>query len=277
MGDMPERISGRWLNELSVEQRAEVLRGPCGQRMHGWAASYVTFVRWTTETASGIRVNNGSIFFLDLGSRLLAVTAAHVYHGYISAKYNTRHILCHIENIEFDPEQRLRGQRDGIDIVSFDFTYRELKQIGKQALVVDLASWPPPHPFSGQGAFLVGFPGAARQIDKNSISFGLYSGFEMINCASELQITCPFQRDDWIDTVGHGLPPQGLDLGGISGGPLLIPIDNDGVWDFYVGGVISEAQTSLDYETVVSVPAHFIAPDGTIHDGRSAPVRHFLR
>jgi hypothetical protein len=76
--------------------------------------------------------------------------------------------------------------------------------------------------------------------------------------------------------MGNGLPPQGFDLGGISGGPLLIPMDTDGVWNFYLGGVISEAHTSRAYETVVSVPAHFIAEDGTIRAEGSIPVRHAI-
>jgi hypothetical protein len=246
--------------------------------MHTWAASYVTYFRWATPTISGPRITNGSVFFLDLGGRLLAVTAAHVYHGYLAAKRSANRILCHIENVEFDPEQRLRGLRDNVDIATFDFTYDELRRIGKQALVVDGKSWPPPHPFSGQGAFLAGFPGTSRfWIDQRSISFGLYIGKAIINTASDQRITCPFEREYWIDVLGHGLPPQGLDLGGISGGPLLIPMDQDGVWWFHLGGVISEAHTSKDYETVVGVPAHFIAPDGTINDQRSAPIRHAVR
>jgi hypothetical protein len=51
----------------------------------------------------------------------------------------------------------------------------------------------------------------------------------------------------------------------------------DGIWNLHLGGVISEAHTSLNYETVVSVPAHFIAPDGSIYPEDSAPVRHAIR
>jgi hypothetical protein len=157
-----------------------------------------------------------------------------------------------------------------------DFTYDELRSVGKQALVIaDPASWPPQHPFPTQAAFLAGFPGASRLwLKSRSLSFGLYTASPRINNASDRQITCPFEREHWIDPIGHGLPPRGFDLGGISGGPLLIPMDDDGVWNFYLGGVISEAHTSRDYETVVSVPAHFIAWDGTIRPESSAPVRH---
>lgn len=106
------------------------------------------------------------------------------------------------------------------------------------------------------------------------MSFGLFVGSLRINAATDRQITCPFERDFWVGGAGQRLPPRGLRLGGISGGGLLIPMEREGVWDWYLGGVISEARASEEYETVVSVPAHFIAPDGTIYDKRSVPVRH---
>jgi hypothetical protein len=241
-----------------------------------WAASHVTVFRWATWSILGPRIRNGSAFFLDIGGRLLLVTAAHVYHGYVAARQKARRIVCHIGNAEFDPERRLIGLGQDVDIATFDFTYDEMRIVGKQALVVaDPASWPPPHPFPGQGAFLAGFPAASRfWLTSRSVSFGLYTASPRINTASDRQITCPFEREYWIDPIGHGLPPRGFDLGGISGGPLLIPMDVDGIWNFSLGGVISEAHTSPHYETVVSTPAHFIAWDGTIRAEGSAPVWH---
>jgi hypothetical protein len=278
--ELPERITGAWLNALSPEQKIAVLRGPFGQRMHMRAGSHVTYIRWARESVLGIAAySNGSVFFIDVGGSLFAVTAAHVYEGYLKARKNSRRIICHIENVVFDPERRLRGlgQPDKVDIATFDFTHDELKKIGKQALVADPSSWPPPHPFSGQGAFIAGFPGISRLwTGWRSLSFGLYTASTMINVASEQRITCPFAREYWIDVMGHGLPPRGYDLGGISGGPLLTAMDEDGVWDFQLAGVVSEAKTSVDYETVVSIPAHFIGPNGEVYDW-SAPVRHAVR
>lgn len=276
---MPPRLTGAWLNGLSPEERIEVLRGSFGQRMHAWAASHVTFFWWARRSLFGRSiVRNGSVFFLIIGERLFAVTAAHVYHGFLAAKAKAGgRIVCRIGNVLFDPEARLHGLREGIDIATFDFTYDELAKTGKQAIVVSPDAWPPPHPFSEQAAILAGFPGASRLwLDPRSISFGLTIGMQPINIASDRSITCPFEREYWVDTTDHGLIPKGFDLGGISGGPLLLPMEVDGCWHMQLGGVISEAP-SKDIETVVSVPAHFIAADGTINDERSAPVRHAIR
>jgi hypothetical protein len=53
-------------------------------------------------------------------------------------------------------------------------------------------------------------------------------------------------------------------------------MDTDGVWNLYLGGVISEAHTSHDYETIVSVPAHFITWDGAIRSEDSVFVRQAI-
>lgn len=273
MIEMPDRITGAWLNSLSIEQRIEISRSPFGRRLHEWAASHVTYFRWAAQWTLGRSIANGSVFFLDLGGTLLAVTAAHVLHGFLKTKRQARRVLCHIENVEFDPETRLRGECAGIDIATFNFDYDDLKKIGKQALVADRSSWPPVHAFSGQAAILAGFPGVSRLwINRRSISFGLFTALLPVNVAADDKLTCPFDREHWVDDAGHKLPPSGYELGGISGGPLLLPMEREGEWNFQLGGVMSQAPASVDYQTVVAVPAHFITTDGKI-DPKSAPVR----
>jgi hypothetical protein len=271
-------VTGGWLNSLSPEQRIKFLQGGFGLRMHVWAGTHVTYFWFVEKMLFGrSRIRNGSVFFLGIGEHLFAVTAAHVLDGYLAAKRKSPRTICRIGNLEFDPESRLisRGTSTDIDIATFEVGYDELWALSpmKQAIQVDRSEWPPPHPFSGQGAIVCGFPGSLRLWTAwRDVNFGLYSGHLRINNASDRSITCPFEREYWIDSMGNGLPPRELDLGGISGGPLLMPMEADGSWSLQLAGVISEAP-SAGFETIVSVPAHFIASDGTIYD-RSAPVRH---
>jgi hypothetical protein len=278
MINLPEPITGAWLNNLSPDERAEILGGPFGQRMDAWAASHVSYFRWTSEAAFGRTINNGSVFFLDLCGKLLAVTAAHVFEGYLSRKWRSRRILCQIDNVEFDPEDRLWGRHPNVDIATFQFSYEDLQRIGKQALVATEDSWPPPHPFSGQSVYVVGFPSAARVwTGLRSINFGLLVGLSQINVVADDKITCPIEREHLIAAPGFALLPEGYDLGGISGGPLLLPMEKDGVWHFCLGGVVSQAPDSRYYQTIVCVPAHFIAKDGRINNPSSGPIRHAIR
>ena len=52
-----------------------------------------------------------------------------------------------------------------------------------------------------------------------------------------------------------------------------MPMEIGGAWYLQLAGVVSEAP-SASFETIVSVPAHFIGVDGTVLDERSAPNRH---
>lgn len=89
-----------------------------------------------------------------------------------------------------------------------------------------------------------------------------------ITSVTDHQIACRFDREKSIDFSGSGLPPQGYDIGGVSGGPLLIPTlaregDVEGVvWRF--GGVIVQAAMGDMFEQVVAVRADYIQPDGEI-------------
>jgi hypothetical protein len=82
---------------------------------------------------------------------------------------------------------------------------------------------------------------------------------------TDRQITCRFDRKTWVKRPGVPLPAFGPDLGGISGGSVLLPLDNgQGVWDFYLAGIITQAHSSVDFETIISIRSHFINTDGTI-------------
>lgn len=233
--------------------------------MHRWAASHVTFLCWNRRTLVGTRaINSATVFFLRLDDRLFAVTAGHVLDGYQEAKAKSgKSITCQIGNIPFDPISRLRsrGTNKDIDVAIFDLTWEELARIGKQAVLG--APWPPTAPSIGQGVFLVGFPAKLRfWLDPRSISFGLYSGFAPISQITETELTSAFEREFWVSSEGERLPPHGLDLGGLSGGPVLLPLEHDdGTWDLALAGVITHAVFN---EVVYAMRAELIRADGAL-------------
>lgn len=49
-----------------------------------------------------------------------------------------------------------------------------------------------------------------------------------------------FNRANWIDVMGLGLPPERYDFGGISGGPMLSVIERHGLRSWALAGVIYE-------------------------------------
>jgi hypothetical protein len=107
-------------------------------------------------------LNNASCFFLDFSGRLFLVTAAHVYDGYLEAveKSGKNNIICHVDNIPFDPEARLCGYNRNLDLATFDFSYDDLMKMGKQAIAA--TPWPPPEPKADTTTFFGGFPGGVH-------------------------------------------------------------------------------------------------------------------
>lgn len=261
-----DKITPALLNDSSRQGHAEAAKLWFG-RMEAWAADCVSYFRWNRQTLIGTTaLNNASCFFLDFPNRLLLITAAHVYDGYLEAKRrsNRRNIVCHIGNIRFDPEARIRGYNQGLDIATFDFEYDDLIAMGKQAIAG--TPWPPPEPKIGEGAIFGGFPGISRfWLRAKAMSFGLYLAHTPMTTVTDRQIMCRFDREAWNAVEGRRIPPPGTDLGGLSGGPFLLPLGTEeGVWNYCIGGIISQAQTSIDFETVVAVRAHFINQDGMI-------------
>jgi hypothetical protein len=261
-----DKITPELLKSMSDEDRVEVLKVLIG-RMDPWAVSCVSYLRWNRRTLIGTTVlNNGSCFFLDFSGRLFLVTAAHVYDRYLEDKEKSGkdNILCHVENIPFEPEARLQGYDRNLDLAIFDFFYDDLIKIGKQT--IETTPWPPPEPSTDSAVFFGGFPGNSRfWLGTSTVSFGLYMGHTPITTITDRQITCRFDREAFIPVAGLRTPPPGTDLGGMSGGPLLVPLGTEeGVWHYCLGGVITQAQMSAAFEIVVAVRAHFINPDGTI-------------
>lgn len=275
--------TARALNAMTDLEKIEFARGPFAKQLHRTAATYVTTFRWSYihATLGTQRWRNGSAFFIDIGGRIIAITAAHVYRLYLNGKQVARgKIACQLGDLVFDPEARLIAVSDSIDIATFSVSADELTKVGKQPFAVAARDWPPPHPsparpgHMGLTAYFAGFPEDSRiWINSQVIGFGLYIAGGPIGSASDRQISMPFERRFWVDVLGLGLPPEGFDPGGISGGPMMMPLEKDGSWSFHLAGVIVEFPSrALGVETVIAAPAHYIAADGWINEN-SAPVR----
>ena len=281
-----EPIAAASINTMTVAERVAFTRTPFHHRLRVLAGTYVSYFWWMEpplrspfiHCVSDPTPRNGSILFLNFDGRLFGVTAAHVYRGYLASMQKFGRMICNIGHYAFDPQACLVSIGDekfGVDIATFSLPSDALAQIGrKQALNASKDSWPPPHPFSDQGVFFAGYPGPSKiWIDRDKFSLGVYIASQPIGSASDRQLSMPFSREHWIDSSGLGLPPEGYDLGGISGGPVLMPFEQKGEWSMQLAGVISEARCGRGYESVIATPAHFIGSDGTVNSNLSAPIR----
>lgn len=260
----PER-----LNAMTMEERVSEPMKAFARRQHDDGAAHVIWWLWRTQEKHGatpLKPSQGSMFFLDCGRGAFAVTADHVYDGFLEDRAERQVRSCQIGNVPFAPEERLiaRGKHLGIDIATFQVTPEEIAATGKRIVKGTDGAWPAP-PNDGENVFFGGFPGEERiLIAAHEISFGLHSAMVPLTSKTDYQLCCQLDRDSRVDVRGLGLPSEGYPLGGVSGGPMLQPVYRNGVWGWRLVGVLSEAVAAGSFERVTAVRAHFILPDGRI-------------
>jgi hypothetical protein len=257
-------------NRLSAEEKGHVLSSGLGAGLLQSGLDFAVPLWWLLDDReTGLCLRNGSAFLADLGRGPIGITAAHVYREYLAAKRASVSIGCQLGSALIEPETRLICCRDDLDIATFRMSASEVEQIGKSVASHGPPQWAPLNPAVGNFAFFAGFPAQSRVLTP-TVDFATAPYFAMtpITSITDHQIACRFDRERAIDFSGSGLPPQGYDMGGVSGGPLLIPtLIRDGdvegaVWRF--AGVIVQAAKGDMFEQVVAVRGHYVHADGQV-------------
>jgi hypothetical protein len=250
---------------INLQEATNILRSGFGKELVKIATSYVAPFFWEEITDDGNKkFNNGSIFFLDCGAGTFAVTANHVYQGYLDAKAAGSNVTCQVSNAKFIPEKRLIDRDKFLDIATFKVSLEEIMRIGKLPLRGSQSSWPPLPPELGKGVFFAGFPGKERIFTKPvNLNFGIYSALCIAETVNEFNISCQFEHEFNIEIDGIGvLPSKNYDAGGISGAPLLTLVEHNKIFSWRLGGVIYEA--SSEFEIIFARRADYILSDGKL-------------
>jgi hypothetical protein len=259
-----------YFNALSDEGKKRVLSNGFGINLLHSGLAFAVPLWWVSkDQGETLRLRNGSAFLIDYGRGIFAVTAAHVFVEYREAKRTAHAIVCQLGHALLEPEARLICCRDDLDIATFRVSTTEAEQIDKPVVTAGPPYWEPLNPAVGNFAFFAGFPAQSREMTSNGhFATAPYFAMPSITSVTDHQITCRFNREKMIDLGGSGLPPVGYDIGGVSGGPLLVPtlVDEGNIKGvgWRLGGVIVQAAKGELFEQVVAVRAHYIQPDGRI-------------
>lgn len=199
--------------------------------------------------------------FLKTPRAVFAVTAAHVIRGFLEARALDPRLACGLLDSEtlIDLDKALIAIGTRVDIATFRVSEGVIAKLNKQPLT----AWPPQTPQVGKGVFYAGFPGQVRQrLAVREFSFGLCSGAGVADHVDSQNIVTSINHDDLVDPLGHGLPPEDFDFGGMSGGPLLAVIET-GIVSWGLAGVIFKG-SSLGGGLLYGARATSIQEDGTI-------------
>jgi hypothetical protein len=223
---------------------------------------------WEMPDAQGrVRPTNATMFFLDGGLGPFAVTANHVYQGFLRAKAENPHSFCRLADMPFDPEARLIAQtRDRAvipDIATFRVTADEVRALGKEVLGGVQAVWPPAPPEEGAQVFFAGYPGRDRdERTPDAVDFAIFSGFVVAASVGLRDIRCEIVAEPPMDAPWRLSAPPAHGFGGVSGAPLLSVVEHGSAARWRLRGVIYKAVVGGN--ALYAGRADFIQPDGTL-------------
>ena len=256
---------------MTPDEAKELIAGPLGDAALKAVAGYVSPIFWAVEDEEGREFvpNNGTIFFVDAAQGAFAVTANHVYQGYLDAKAAYPRVDCGIGSqsfdappsapLPFDPEARLIDRSQDLDIATFRMKAEELMQLRTTSITV----WPPVIPEVGKAIAFAGFPGHERlHVGPRELSFAVYPGLAVATSVNERHISCKLDREFLVPAPGFDLPAPNYDMSGISGAPLLTVVERNGLQHWALGGVVSEG--NANFEIFLAARADCLLPDGTL-------------
>lgn len=255
---------------LSItEERARILAsGTYGQASLEHIASFgVPFFivrRGTISTrkldSTRNLLSNGTAFVVDLGQGPFGVTANHVVEAALAATvekvglFPKRFDMPALPLVDMPNfEERIIVRDAERDIATFRLTIDEVADLG-----VSILSAPPMVPTESMGGVaFVGYPGTQRDIvtvqrgpdgPEMTLSWAVFPGFGVAASVSDRQVTFQFDVSELTNPPpGFRHPDPNLDLGGMSGGPMLMKCETQSGIEYWApAAVITQGEMRDD-------------------------------
>lgn len=208
--------------QLSAENQARYIA--INRQMAGFARDHAVPIIYAPPLSIGGRINGASGCVVRLGADTSLVTASHVVAGYEARVEAGERLNWQVGNLPpFDPMPRIIWRDRKRDIVVLSITDDEARAIGP-CVISAPAKWPPPAPLEGQLVIVGGYPKALRE-EKPSvgrIGAAPYCAVFKVTVVGAGYCKCVIERKDLISFDRKPLPESGTDMGGISGGPVLL-------------------------------------------------------
>jgi hypothetical protein len=176
---------------------------------------------WTVGGPGAVRIlHNGTICFVDTGSRQIGITANHVYQAYLDdlEQHGTAAIECQFGSSTISPARHAVAQSERLDIATFDVPAVFVGASTQRPKTHHHAvRWPPRRVEKSEVVVYGGYPGALRE-EKGNIAEMPYQWIaSRVNDVSEQNIVLEpkFDASRWLGDERNDDP------GGWSGGPVF--------------------------------------------------------
>lgn len=207
--------------QLSADEQARYLA--INRQMVRLARDHAVPIIFAPPLSIGGTINGASGCVIQLATDAFVVTASHVVLGYEKRLQKGEILNWQVGNLPpFDPLARIVWRDNENDIVLLGISKEEASNIGPCIISVP-PTWPPPVPKAGQLVLVGGYPKSLREeaLAPGWIGSGPYSAIFRVTLAEDCKFKCAIERRDLISFEGP-LPASGTDMGGLSGGPVLL-------------------------------------------------------
>ncbi len=225
---------------VSDEEQRQIL--DAGLLMTQMAFRHAAAVIVSPPPSLGGNVKNGSGFVLELAGRQYFGTAWHVVEEWLDRTNAGEAVVFQVRDAVLNPSKSVVWKDKQNDIVFLQLSEEDIEQIDISRCD-PIRGWPPPHPEEGSYVLLSGFPAVVRQQpNAERVEFNALSTMLQVTAVADRRLVCQFSRENWVSYNPQGIPPQGTELGGMSGGPVFAV----GNLAYPLVGLVSEFST--DYE-----------------------------
>jgi len=199
------------------------------------------------------KFSNGTVTLLQLEGRRYGITNSHVVDAYRTRLAAGEDLVCQVGNVVINPLDRLLDESDqrALDLAILDFSDIDASSLrGDDSVPCQFhapVAWPPERPHEGCFVALGGWPKSRRaMVAPDRVDFGaVCSGATEVQGSHEDLLRCAIQPEHakiLFDSRGEGIP----DLPGMSGGPVIIGRDINGIMRYELVGVIFEFLGAFD-------------------------------
>jgi hypothetical protein len=265
-----------------IEEAKAVIRGGLGKAELEFIASVTAPLFWILRRSDGTeQVKSGSVFFLDAGKGVFAVTASHVVEECLNDTRAPTFVQCmiggHGRTAYFHLGDRIIDAHHDIDIATLRVSRNEVELTGHTVLTGYQKAWPPRLPEVDRGVTYCGFPGIGRRwLARREISFGCVAMGGIATSSHETTISIQVERENLLQVFGDEQMSENFDFGGMSGGPLIAIVQTPTLRSWMPAGVVFQGPNPSNdpgesipgLEIFRARPMHFVRADGTLDIAR---------
>jgi hypothetical protein len=204
-------------------------------------------------------IHNGTISCLNTGSKVVWVTADHVYAQYLKDKDAYQSFGCQFGSSTVEPEKYLIDRDGSRDLATFEVPQVLLAPSGVS--VHHPLRWPPERIRGREVVLFGGYPGVLREEKETKAehSFQSYVSAVTNSSTENIGLRLDLPNLHWPLHEGESF---NSDLGGASGGPVFRIVEARPIDRVELAGFIYEYSPA--FELMFTRHADYVTPEGRI-------------